>query len=90
MHEPPPPLEQVRPRVGRLDRVADRVRQRRLDDLPRVVGLLGRPVPEAGKDAGRQPQASLPSAASIALPLADLDAEHFADRLVRLRHRATR
>ena len=31
VHQPPPPLEQVRPGIGRLDRVADDVRQRRLD-----------------------------------------------------------
>ena len=41
-----PPLEQVRPRIGCLNPVADHVRQRRLDDLPRVARLLRRPVPE--------------------------------------------
>ena len=40
VHEPPP-LEQVRPGVGRFDLVADDVGQRRLDDLARVVRLLG-------------------------------------------------
>ena len=44
VHEPPPPLEQVRAGVGRLDRILDSVRQRRLDDLARMVRLLGRPV----------------------------------------------
>ena len=37
VHQPPPTLEQVRPRVGGLDPVADDVRQRGLDDHPRVV-----------------------------------------------------
>ena len=45
VHQPPPALKQVRPGVGRLDLVLDHVRQRRLDDLARVIGLLGRPVP---------------------------------------------
>ena len=46
VHQPPAALEQVRPRVGRLDLVLDHVRQRRLDDLARVVRLLRRPIPE--------------------------------------------
>ena len=46
VHQPPPTLEQVRPRIRRLHLVGDHVRQRRLDDLPRVVGPLGRPVAE--------------------------------------------
>ena len=46
VHEPSAPLEQVRPRVGRLGLVADHVRQRRLDHLLRVVGLLGCPIAE--------------------------------------------
>ena len=33
VHQPPPQLEQVRTRVGRLDLVLDHVGQRRLDDL---------------------------------------------------------
>ena len=41
-------VDQVRACVGRLDLVPDHVRQRRLDDLPRVVRLLRRPIPEAG------------------------------------------
>ena len=39
VHEPPP-LEQVRRRVGRLDPVADDVSEHRLDHLTRVVRLL--------------------------------------------------
>ena len=35
--ESPAPLEQVRAGVGRLDRILGRVRQRRLDDLARMV-----------------------------------------------------
>ena len=53
VHEPPPPLEQVRAGVGRLDRILDSVRQRRLDDFARMVRLLGRPVPEAGSESVR-------------------------------------
>ena len=48
VHQEAAAREQVGPRVGRLDRVSHLVGQRRLDDLARVVGLLGRPVPEAG------------------------------------------
>ena len=51
VHEPPPPLEQVRPRVGGFDLVLNDMRQRRLDDLARVVGLLRRPVPERRAEA---------------------------------------
>ena len=53
VHEPPPPLEQVRPRVRRFDLVLDDMRQRRLDDLPRMVRLLGGPVPERRPEAVR-------------------------------------
>ncbi len=51
VHQSPPPLEQVRAGIGRLDLVMHDMGQRRLDDLARVVGLLGRPVPEAGPEA---------------------------------------
>ena len=51
VHQPPPPLEQVRPCVGRFYLVLDHVSERRLDDLPRMVGLLGSPVPERGPEA---------------------------------------
>ena len=50
VHQPTPTLEQIRPRVGRLDLVLDHVSERRLDDLPRVVGLLRRPVPKRGAE----------------------------------------
>ena len=53
VHQPPPTLEQVGASVGRLGLVADHVRQRCLDHLPRVVGLLGRPVAERGPEAMR-------------------------------------
>ena len=43
-----------RPRVGGLYLVLDHVRQRRLDDLARVVRLLGRAVPEAGSETVRR------------------------------------
>ena len=38
VHQQPPPLEQIRPGVGRLHVVLDDVRQRPLNDLPRMVG----------------------------------------------------
>ena len=56
VHQPAPPLEQVRPRVGRLGLVAHHVRQRGLDHLPRVVRTLRGPIPEAGPGAVRPPQ----------------------------------
>ena len=37
VHQRSPPLEQVRPRIGRLDLVLDHVSQRCLDHLPRVA-----------------------------------------------------
>ena len=46
VHQLPPPLEQVRPRVGRLYPVLDDMGQRGLDHIARVVRLLGCPVPE--------------------------------------------
>ena len=46
VHQPQPPLEQVRARIRRLHLVRDHLRQRRLDDLPRVVSLPGSPVAE--------------------------------------------
>ena len=46
VHQPPPTLEQVGACVNGLDLVLDHVRQRRLDDLARMVCLLRRPVPE--------------------------------------------
>ena len=51
VHEAPPPLEQVQPRARRLDLVADDVGERRLDDLARMVRLLGRPVRERRPEA---------------------------------------
>ena len=56
VHQPPPPLEQVRPRVGGLDRVPHHVRERRLDDLAGMVRLLRRPIPEARPKPVRPPQ----------------------------------
>ncbi len=51
VHELPPPVEQVGPGVGGLHLVLDDMRPRRLDDLTRMVGLLGRPVPERRTEA---------------------------------------
>ena len=53
IHQLPPPLEQVRPRVGGLDLVGNHVRQRRLDDLARMIGLFGSPVPKGGTETVR-------------------------------------
>ena len=53
-HQPPPTFEQVRSRVRRLNLVADDVRQGRLDYIARMVGPLGRPVPESGADGRRR------------------------------------
>ena len=36
-----PPLEQVRAGIGSFDLILDHVRQRRLDDLARVIRLIG-------------------------------------------------
>ena len=40
------PLEQIRAAIGCLDLVSDAMRERRLDDLPGMIRLLGRPVPK--------------------------------------------
>ena len=53
VHQPAPPLEQVRAGISGFDLILDHVRQRRLDDLARVIRLLGRPVPEARTKAVR-------------------------------------
>ena len=45
IHEPSPPLEQVRAPVRSLHLIADLVRERRLGHLARMVRLLRRPVP---------------------------------------------
>ena len=41
LHQGPPPLEEIRSRIGGRDPVLYNVRQGRLDHFPRVVGLLG-------------------------------------------------
>ena len=43
LHEPAPPLEQVRAPVRRLHLVLHHMRQRRLDHLARMIRLLRRP-----------------------------------------------
>ena len=53
IHEPAPTLEQVRAPVGCLDLAADLVRQGSLRHLARMIGLFGRPVPEARPEAVR-------------------------------------
>ena len=57
IHQPTPALEQVRAGVGRLDLVPDHMRERRLDDLVRMVRRVGRPVAKARPTAvrGRSP-----------------------------------
>ena len=47
----PPPLEQVRPRVGGLRLVLEHVGERGLDDFTRMIRLLGGPVPERRPEA---------------------------------------
>ena len=53
VHQDSPALEQVRAGIGRLDTVANHMRQGRLDYVPGMVGLLGRPVSEAGAEPVR-------------------------------------
>ena len=53
IHEPTATLEQVRAPVGRLDLAAYPVRQGSLSHFARVIGLFGRPVPEARPEAVR-------------------------------------
>ena len=43
----------IGPRVGGLYVVLDHVRQRRVDDLARVVRLRGRAIPETGSETVR-------------------------------------
>lgn len=47
LHQRPPPLEQIRPSVGRLDGVRIHMGQRQFAHLSRSVGAFRRPVPEA-------------------------------------------
>lgn len=53
VNEPPTARGQVRPRIGCLDLALDDVGDRRLDGLPRLVGLLGGPVRERRKEPMR-------------------------------------
>ena len=53
IHEPAATLEQVRAPVGCLDLAADLVRKGSLRHLARMIGLFGRPVPEARPEAVR-------------------------------------
>ena len=53
VHQPSAPFEQVGARIRRLHLVGDHVRQRSLDNLARVVGPLGGPVPETRPEAVR-------------------------------------
>ena len=46
IHQPTPTLEQVGASVRGLDLVLHHMRQRCLDDLPGVIRLVGRPIPE--------------------------------------------
>ena len=55
LHEHPPPLEQIRPPVGRLDGVRVYMGQHQLAHLPRRVRALRRPVPEARTGPVRPP-----------------------------------
>ncbi len=53
VHQDTPALEQVRASIGRLDPVADHMRQGRLDHFSGMIRLFGRPVPEAGSEPVR-------------------------------------
>ena len=53
LHEPPPSLEQIRPRVGGLDLVLDHVAERRLNDFTRMNRFLGGPIRERRPEAVR-------------------------------------
>ena len=66
VHEPPPTLEQIRPGIGRFDLVRDHVRERGLDDLARVIRVLGRPVAETRPEPMRYGN-RLPSAGAANL-----------------------
>ena len=66
LHERPPPLEQVRPPIRRVDGVRVHMRRRQLADLARGVRALRRPAGRlrpCGPHAGRRPafQANAPS-----------------------------
>ena len=53
LHQPAPALEQVRTPIGCLNLVLHDMRQRSLDDLARMVRLLGHPVSKARPEAVR-------------------------------------
>ena len=53
VHQWPPGVEQVAPRIRRFGLVTDDVRERGLYYLPRVTRPLGRPVPERRPEAMR-------------------------------------
>ena len=52
-YQPAPALEQVRTPIGCLNLVTDHMGQRSLDDLARMVRLLGHPVSKARPEAVR-------------------------------------
>ncbi len=66
VHEPPPPLEQVRAGVGRLNLVLHDVGHRRLNYLARMIRLFGRPIPERRAEAVRDGDDSHGTGASSA------------------------
>ena len=55
IHQDTPALEQVGAGIGRLDPVANHMRKGRLDHLPGIIRLFGRPVPEAGAETRAAP-----------------------------------
>ena len=72
VHQPPPTLEQVRPRVGGLDPVADDVRQRGLDDHPRVVIEAAQSRKLDRKPCGTAAMPKFPSRSDRHVPLTGL------------------
>ncbi len=53
VHEPAAALEEVRAPIRRLDLVTDHVREGCLDDVARMIRLLGRPIAERRPEAVR-------------------------------------
>ena len=72
VHQPPPTLEQVRPRVGGLDPVADDVRQRGLDDHQRVVIEAAQSRKLDRKPCGTAAMPKFPSRSDRHVPLTGL------------------
>ena len=64
VHQPAPLVEQVATPIGRLDLVADRMRERHLDDFARKARALGGPVAETSSGSRARSDHRVPSAAT--------------------------